>query len=337
MIGVHFAGHRPEEAVIPLAGALGIGPLGRGSPADRVRWAELAQEAPRQFRIVPAGSAELVIHPHPYRDSPATRRVAEEAAARGTPCVFFRNDDSTEPAAPPAGVVYRESIIASRMTPRERAMPGLTSDLLGANGATAAPIARGRKPSVGFCGYTSNRFLRTLYRLQFRRQKVLGLTIRHRTLQRLERDSRIESNFIRRESFWAGTIGIRGPQQHEKQAEAREEFVGNILGSLYTVCLRGAGNFSYRLYETLSLGRIPLFVNTDCALPFPDEIDWKSHCVWVERSELHRIADILCAFHDGHSDRELRDIQEANRRLWYEWCRPLAFYRRMAERAVRAP
>ena len=46
--------------------------------------------------------------------------------------------------------------------------------------------------------------------------------------------------------------------------------------SLFTFCYRGAGNFSYRFYETLMMGRIPILVNTDCVFPFEDKVDINS-------------------------------------------------------------
>lgn len=62
------------------------------------------------------------------------------------------------------------------------------------------------------------------------------------------------------------------------------------MGSDYVLCARG-GDFSYRLYETLSYGRIPVFVDTDCVLPYDSEIKWKDYCVWVDEKEVNRIGE----------------------------------------------
>ncbi len=59
----------------------------------------------------------------------------------------------------------------------------------------------------------------------------------------------------------------------------RQEYVHSMMESDYILCARGAGNFSRRLYEALSCGRIPVFVDTDCVLPYQSEINWKEYFV----------------------------------------------------------
>ena len=70
--------------------------------------------------------------------------------------------------------------------------------------------------------------------------------------------------------------------------------------------MRGGGNYSLRLYETLCLGRIPLFINTDCVLPFENNIDWKELCLWVDENDLDRIGEIVLDFHSSISKKSLR-------------------------------
>ena len=99
-----------------------------------------------------------------------------------------------------------------------------------------------------------------------------------------------------------------------------------MFASDYVLCARGHGNYSIRFYETLSSGRIPVFINTDCVLPFEEWIDWKRYCVWVEEHEVARVAEKVAEFHDGLSDGEFRDRQRACRQLWSEWLSPLGFF-----------
>ncbi len=82
------------------------------------------------------------------------------------------------------------------------------------------------------------------------------------------------------------------------------------------VCVRGSGNFSVRLYETLAMGRIPVFVNTDCILPFTEAIDWKEHVVWVEADEIDNIGTIVFEFHKTLSKDSFVQLQQRNRSLW---------------------
>jgi len=64
------------------------------------------------------------------------------------------------------------------------------------------------------------------------------------------------------------------------------------------------------------MGRIPVFVNTDCKLPFADEVNWKGHVVWVEADEIHNIGTIVSEFHKTLSEDNFIKLQQRNRRLW---------------------
>jgi hypothetical protein len=114
----------------------------------------------------------------------------------------------------------------------------------------------------------------------------------------------------------------------------REAFWRNVLNNDYTLCMRGGGNFSYRLYEVLAAGRIPLFINTRCVLPLQDEIDWRKHCVWVEEDQMDSAGEILLDFHAKLTPQRFRAIQAANRQLWEHRLSPLAFYQTVVGRAV---
>jgi len=132
---------------------------------------------------------------------------------------------------------------------------------------------------------------------------------RHKLLQKIERDYRIESNFIFRKKYRA----------KNKNAGNKEkttlEFFKNIQDNLYVFCLRGNGNFSVRFYEALIMGRIPVLVDTDVRLPLSDQINWTKHCIIVSEDSI--IKD-LHDFHSSKTDFELKEMQIANRKLMLE-------------------
>lgn len=104
-----------------------------------------------------------------------------------------------------------------------------------------------------------------------------------------------------------------------------------MIDSLYGIATRGGGNFSYRLYELLSCGRIPVFIDTDSVLPFDTLIDWKKHVVWVEKQKLSSIDRILLEFHRSKTPEELKQIQINNRRLYEDHISPIGFHKTLAE------
>jgi hypothetical protein len=136
---------------------------------------------------------------------------------------------------------------------------------------------------------------------------------RARALEVFEDSKAVATNFIRRQRYRGGATN-----EHELDRTTKE-YYDNMIASDYIVCMRGGGNFSLRLYETLMMGRIPVFINTDCILPFEDLIDWKQHVVWIEYEELGRAPEIVRGFHDRLDSAQFLELQMSNRRLWEEY------------------
>ena len=184
-------------------------------------------------------------------------------------------------------------------------------------------------PTVGFCGHASNNFIKRVkedlkfvkenfkrfFHKPFRNDyETLFPSAYHRIelLKRFEESQKIKTNFILRKHYRGGAVS------KEQREITTLEYYDNIATSDYILCVRGAGNFSVRFYETLLMGRIPIFVNTDCLLPFENKINWKEHVVWVEWEERNKIADIVADFHNKLTDKQFEDLQKSNRKLWKE-------------------
>jgi hypothetical protein len=151
------------------------------------------------------------------------------------------------------------------------------------------------------------------------------VTFYHRAeaLQRLERDPRIQTRFLLRDARSVTTPDVY-----------RHQYMENIFETDYTLAVRGVGNFSYRLYEALSCGRIPLFVNTDCVLPLSSEINWRSLCIWLEGSDVRTIADRLLAAHRAMTADEFQDRQRNCRQVWVTKLTEPGFFSSLHERLV---
>jgi hypothetical protein len=243
--------------------------------------------------------------------------------------VVFHGADPTEPL-PVTATVFRPSLLRSRRGPSEFALPAWSEDFLERYFAgILQPRRKRRRPVIGFCGNSlggaAGRRRRMDRLLTGRRSGAMQVPLssnpRTLTLQAVERDRRLRSNFILHGDFYAGAA-----YDPSARLEARRRYVRNILESDYTVCVRGGGNFSYRLYETLSMGRIPVFVDTDCVLPLDFQIEWRDYCVWVDEHEIDRIGDRVLEFHESISDAEFDARQFACRRLWETHISPQGFF-----------
>ena len=217
----------------------------------------------------------------------------------------------------------------SKMNSGQRACPVFVSDPVQRMPELGSePSKKFDAPSVGFCGYASNSTVKTAWSIargiQLNVLSKLGLydytavpilpatILRSRALKLLSQNPAIDDSFLIRNKYCPS--GARPTNE----SEMTRDFYSNIYQNNYTLCLRGYGNWSYRFYETLACGRIPVFVDTDCELPASSIINWKKYCVWVDSHDLEHIGDKILDFHSKHSPEAFRELQTGCRSLWEE-------------------
>jgi hypothetical protein len=81
------------------------------------------------------------------------------------------------------------------------------------------------------------------------------------------------------------------------------EFITTTVKSEFTLCPRGYGASSFRLYEALQLGSIPVYISDKKWLPFEDEINWNDFCVIVEPDNLINLKNILKDISDNQKNK----------------------------------
>jgi hypothetical protein len=288
---------------------------------------------PNFFNLTPPDQADYAVFPMGYEcviENPSDKEKLEEfsiiASENGLKIVIFFFHDSYENIPIKNSIIFRPSFLKSIKNPNEYAMPAFCEDMVEkyCNGIMNFR-KKNVKPTVGFMGYVAP-LKRSLFFTIVRtiNRKPLDLVnispIRRRCIKELSKNEKIQKNFIMRNGFW-GAI-----QSENEKAQQRIEYIKNIIDSDYTLCARGAGNFSFRFYETLSCCRIPLFINTDCALPFDDFIDWKKICVWIEENEIPEINEILLHYHTNILDREFLETQLMCRKIWKDYLTPEGFF-----------
>lgn len=311
-----FWGKPPEDPADPNTG----------------RFDRYAADGKRFFRMAPLDEAELAVFPsdwayvlgEPAASSAASgfATMAEEAGKRAAAFFFNDSDDAVDL---PGATVFRTSLYGSRRRPGEFAQPAWSEDFV-ERYLGALPVRRKpRQPTVGFCGLAP-RGLPLLHR----RRASPDPTLRMRALSRLQRTRGLQTNFIVRKDFVGGAVRDGGLDAKTLQ-QVRREYVGNMLDSDYVLCARGAGNFSYRLYETLSCGRIPVFVDTDCVLPYDFMIEWPEYGVWIDEAAVNDVGHSVLEFHERLNEREFEDLQRECRRFWERYLRPEGFFENLHE------
>ena len=252
--------------------------------------------------------------------------LAEVADRYSKPLIVWFKGDLV-PVTPFANqILFLPGVVRKSMKNHFRSCPVFIDDPESLYGkAEVLYRKRPEKPLVGFCGYGSistvklgwsiaaglySNATQRLGRSDFEEAPIVpATTIRNRAMKYLARHSDIETSFKIRPNYTS-------KQPISEPTESSRSFFDNIYGTDYTLCVRGYGNWSYRFYETLACGRIPVFVDTECVLPLESHIDWRRYCVWVDRSELHLIGEKVLAFHSTLRSADFVDLQIECRRLW---------------------
>jgi Exostosin family len=318
-----------------------VGAAGWPDYADKLievgpRFLELTELSDADVAFFPARSRPLVREPVGLEYAHAFVDLARTA---GKPAVFFYDNADTGFTSFPIHdvIVVRGSLLRSRQTDREFGLPGFHDDLITYAGGRLPLRRKGGKPMVSFCGavirehppknllWKTRRIAGSARRYKWRMQgrHEEDLFIRAEAVDALLEQDDVETSIVLRES---GGGGAWSGFDAELFASIRHEYVQNMIESDYVLCTRGDGNWSVRFYEALCLGRIPIFVDTDCVLPYDFLLPWRDYCVWIDRSQVKDIGALVGAFHESMSDRDFVDLQHECRRVWDEYVSPHGFF-----------
>ena len=186
-------------------------------------------------------------------------------------------------------------------------------------------IDKNEEPSIGFVGHSATglkklakEFL-VFIKANFRRiigkdatdfQSFYPSSVkRFYFLKKIKSLTTIQANFIHRAKYRAGSVS------EIDRLKTTIEFFNNIQENPFTFCMRGAGNFSVRFYETLTLGRIPVIVDTNFELPFSKTINWDKHCI-VVKEDFSDFEQKVKTFYNSISSEDFVQLQLDNRKIW---------------------
>jgi hypothetical protein len=248
--------------------------------------------------------------------------MADLAARHGRPMLVFYNSDFEESIPIDDALIFRTSITAATARPNELAWPAWTCDVLRTHGTgRVEPRARTSRPTVGYCGYIDYRNVVERMQRTLRGQIAPWSKLRGEAVRTLRASPDIDTRFVLRRRF-GGNAGVL----------EREEYARNMLAYDYALVARGRGNFSFRLYEAMSAGAIPVFIDSDCRLPFDDVIPYRQLFVWVPASDVSSIADHVARFHAAHDAESLLTHRRSIREVYDRYLEPLAFHAEVASR-----
>jgi len=192
--------------------------------------------------------------------------------------IFMISDNETKFQLYPNIVLFRTSLRKSKRDWRENVLPYIWECF----NEPFEVLQKSEKPIIGFCGSI---------------KKNLGKRLS--CIETIQKNENLISNFILRTNFWGGK-----PQ--DKQL--KEDFKENIKTSHFNLSNRGRGNFSMRFYQVLSLGRIPVLIDSDMLLPFEEEIDWNQYCIKA-KNEIG-LSTAITDWWQNKSEQEVIEVQK---------------------------
>lgn len=244
--------------------------------------------------------------------------------------VWISGDHGMKMKKFPHVYILRESGYRSGFSENEQGLPSFIRDPLIAYFHTNSPILLpyASKAQIGFCGQADSSRMKAIkemgmisyrnlsYYLNFTAEEpetILSSTyLRSSVLKHLEKSEKVGTDFIFRKQYRAGVT------ENKQNHPTTLEFYENLKNNPYNICVRGGGNFSVRFYETLAMGRIPIFIDTDSPLPFYDQIDWERHLVRVDVKDKSAVDQAVFNFHQKLDEETFIDLQKSNRKLWEE-------------------
>lgn len=315
MRDVHIVEAIPNVRVLPF-----LAPQGRKDDRlfQEVPWVEYKGI----IRNVPdAHEAELIILPHEYavlRKHPEyLARGLEIAREAGKPLLLSAYQDDPTPIDIPGTFVIRASAYKSMMLRNEIMIPAYVEDIGRHFGSE--PMRRPDRASVGFVGKAGFPDVRSAVRYVVRNYLLRhgpdreGTYFRRRALASLRRHPGISLDALPRKRFSGHRKTIEASPE-----EVRERYIRSLKESLFTLSPRGDGNFSLRFFETLSVGRIPVLIDTDVALPLEDWINYDEFILRIPWKDVDRTGEIVASFFEKLSDSELESMQRKARRAFEE-------------------
>ncbi len=181
-------------------------------------------------------------------------------------------------------------------------------------------------PTIGFCGQATRNPLKAVKDLlkitslmlkkNFRNSPYLHIPLflpafeRGKLLNSLEKSPLLKTDFILRSRYKGGAVTAN------EKISVERDFYENISNNLFTVCLRGFGNYSVRFFQTLAMGRIPVVIDTDSALPFESLISYGDSVIRIPFGKRNSAGKIVTEYMQSKSKKELIEIQKKCRIIW---------------------
>lgn len=148
-------------------------------------------------------------------------------------------------------------------------------------------------------------------------QRQKWLIVRWKVVKNLE-NSNYKFNYIKRDIVLNPKVVW----------DLRKQYIDNINNSTFIMVARWHWNHAYRLYECMSVGKIPLFIDTNCRLPLEDRINYKDLFLWIPYKNINDIDKYINEYLHKHKN-ELDKIEDEIKNIYATNLRMYPFYQKI--------
>ena len=236
---------------------------------------------------------DAIILPYKFKsmNDPYLIKLNNKSITYNKPLLIFYNDDDDKTYELTNNMkFYRTSFYKSKQLKNEYGLPAFTPDYFN------NVFLENPKLTIGYCGH-----------IRCNRQKYINLLA----------NSELKTNFIIRRGCWAPGVDKK---------TAIKEYYNTMESNIFIFCYRGVGNFSYRFFEILMMGRIPIIVDTDCVYPFSENYGLENIGLIIKNEE--NLVDEIKEYYNKNKD-NLLNIQKNNRKIWEEYLSPIGFIKQL--------
>ena len=278
--------------------------------------------------------ADYIFLPHDYMAVRGNEEYISELKRfledTGKKVMLFAYADHNEPLDFDRAVILRPTVYKSLKKDNEIIIPAFIDDLASQH----AFESRGKdneKPVIGFAGMVklSTLWLEIKFQIKILMarfsssdlSRLQGLFYRRKAVKILRQSSLVETNFIIRDSYSASKATISDDPE-----VIRREYIQNLKDCDLGLTIRGNGNYSLRFFELLALGKTPLFLDTDCALPLEDSIEYDSFIVRVDHKDVNKLPEKVSEFWSNISEADYKEMQRKGRETFEQKLKADVFY-----------
>ncbi len=232
----------------------------------------------------------------------------------------------------------------------EYCLPPFPEDFLKYNDGKIPLIHESAKKeySVGYVGYADFYDLKS--RLYYIGVRIIGKIFRRKPAKRLLMKIRSDKIYGQLVNAWIGNYcrgraiksikKMKGYVFHFIQRnhalttatkdEMRKQYIQNMISSDFVLLVRGFWNYSIRQYEVLSLGKIPIYIDTWAKLPFPERIAYKDMFITIPIWDIRNIQKYMDAYIKRNAW-HLAEIQKDIRKTYEGFFVMKEYYRKIID------